>query len=641
MRRHIVAAVAVALCLMTGVAACSSDSGPKPALNDFLALWTQGKVDKAIVEDNTGKAMPAADVVAKIKTLSGDLVPGQANLAVTGEPTVTKNDANAKVDVTWKVAEGVSWKYQTTIALQKVGDQWRAVWSPNVIHPQLRDGDRLAARILPSERGAILDVAGEAIVKPRPVVVVGIQPNQVTNQASLIATLDAAFKSVGVSASLAELPAQLTAAKPDAFVTVVTLRREAYDKIRPQIRDLPGTVFQETTLSLGPTRTFARGLLGSVGDVTREQLDKNPGKYLIGDQVGQSGLQAQYDTQLRGTSGVHVVIAGRKTPGGTAEAEPELFRAEPKAGTVLKTTLDQKVQNAADAALVGQPNRSALVAVRVSDGAIVAAANGPNGGDTNLAFTASVPPGSTFKMVTALGLFDKGAVSLDGPVDCPKTYTVEGRSFNNAGNFELGSVPFRVDFARSCNTAFASLAQKLDPDGLKKAAASVGIGTAWNLGTDAFTGSVPANVSKVEAAAAAFGQGQTVVSPLALAGAAASVARGSWQQPKLFTEQPVGAPTPPPGVATANGTALNANSVAALRTMMREAVTAGTADALTDVPGNPVYGKTGTAEYDNNPANTHAWIIGWQGDIAFAVFVEKGGSSSITLPIIKTFLRAL
>ena len=90
-----------------------------------------------------------------------------------------------------------------------------------------------------------------------------------------------------------------------------------------------------------------------------------------------------------------------------------------------------------------------------------------------------------------------------------------------------------------------------------------------------------------------------------------------------------------------DGTALNANSVAALRTMMREAVTAGTADALTDVPGNPVYGKTGTAEYDNNPANTHAWIIGWQGDIAFAVFVEKGGSSSITLPIIKTFLRAL
>ena len=320
----------------------------------------------------------------------------------------------------------------------------------------------------------------------------------------------------------------------------------------------------------------------------------------------------------------------------------ELFKAAPKAGTPLKTTLDQKVQNAADAALAGQPKRSSLVAIRVSDGAILAAANGPDGGEVNLAFTASVPPGSTFKMVTTLGLLDKGAVTPDTMVNCPKTFTVDGRSFNNASNFELGSVKFRVDFAKSCNTAFASLAPQLEPDGLRKAAASVGIGSSWNVGTETFTGAVPAGVSKVEAAAAAFGQGQTLVSPLALAGAAAAVARGSWQQPKLFTEQAAGAPSPSPGTTTANGTALNANSVAALRTMMREVVTSGTATSLADVPGGPVYCKTGTAEYDNTPTNTHAWTIGWRGDIAFAVFVEKGGSSAdAALPIVESFLRAV
>ena len=52
--------------------------------------------------------------------------------------------------------------------------------------------------------------------------------------------------------------------------------------------------------------------------------------------------------------------------------------------------------------------------------------------------------------------------------------------------------------------------------------------------------------------------------------------------------------------------------------------------------------KTGTAEFDNNPANTHAWTIGWQGDIAFAVFVENGGGSGDTaVPIVEKFLRAL
>lgn len=76
--------------------------------------------------------------------------------------------------------------------------------------------------------------------------------------------------------------------------------------------------------------------------------------------------------------------------------------------------------------------------------------------------------------------------------------------------------------------------------------------------------------------------------------------------------------------------------------MMREVVTAGTGTALKDVPGQPVYGKTGTAEYDNNPAHTHAWFVGWQGDVAFAVFVEQGGSSTASaVPIAERFLRAL
>ena len=64
---------------------------------------------------------------------------------------------------------------------------------------------------------------------------------------------------------------------------------------------------------------------------------------------------------------------------GSGDADIIVFRSEPAPGATLKTTLDQKVQNAADAALAGTPQRSALVAIRVSDGAILAAANGPSG----------------------------------------------------------------------------------------------------------------------------------------------------------------------------------------------------------------------------------------------------------------------
>jgi cell division protein FtsI/penicillin-binding protein 2 len=76
--------------------------------------------------------------------------------------------------------------------------------------------------------------------------------------------------------------------------------------------------------------------------------------------------------------------------------------------------------------------------------------------------------------------------------------------------------------------------------------------------------------------------------------------------------------------------------------MMREVVTSGTATSLANLPGGPVYAKTGTAEFDNNPLHAHSWTIGWQGDLAFAVFVENGGSSSATaLPIVAAFLRGL
>ncbi|BCB87403.1 hypothetical protein Psuf_047160 [Phytohabitans suffuscus] len=176
---------------------------------------------------------------------------------------------------------------------------------------------------------------------------------------------------------------------------------------------------------------------------------------------------------------------------------------------------------------------------------------------------------------------------------------------------------------------------KLGDDGLATAGRALGLEGKWDLGVSAFTGKVSTGGSATERASASFGQGTTVVSPLAMAAATAGVARGQWQQPTILTD-------PAPAAKAAPGPELNAGSAEALRTMMREVVTSGTGSALKDVPGEPVYGKTGTAEFDNNPANTHAWWVGWQGDIAFAVFVEKGGDSGASsVPVAEKFLRGL
>ncbi|MEH1126550.1 penicillin-binding transpeptidase domain-containing protein [Micromonospora sp. CPCC 206061] len=633
-----VTGIACVLLAAGTLTACSGGDGPDKTVDAFLAGWKSGQLNEVGFVDPTGQKVPATDVADQVKSLTGELGKTPPALKREGDPKVTKDIATSAVTVDWTLPGGAHWTYPTTVRLRQAKDDaWQVIWEPKIIQEKLSAGDVLTTRRLAADRGAIVDAAGQPIVQKKPVMVVGVEPQRITQIDVLIKDLDRLFKSVNTEVGMADLPDTVAKAQPNAFVDVVSLRQEVFAQIEQSLRDLPGTVFRQEQRYLAPSREFARALLGTVDPVLKEDMDKNPGKFVIGDLIGHGGLQGRYDEKLRGTTGQAVVIT-RKGPSADAPAETvaEVFRSEPKAGTPLKVTLDRKVQNAADTALKGNPRNTAIVALKISDGSILAVANGPGASGNNLAFNASVPPGSTFKMVSALGLLDAGAVSLNGAVDCPKTLNVPGRpAIKNSHDMALGKVPFRVDFAKSCNTAFASLAPKLGDDGLGNAGRSLGLEGKWDLGIDAFTGKVSTGGSAGERAAAAFGQGTTVVSPLAMASATAAVARGQWQQPKLLLD-------PAPASTAPAGPQLKASSVDPLRQMMREVVTAGTASALKDVPGGAVHGKTGTAEFDNNPAHTHAWFVGWQGDMAFAVFVENGGDSTASsVPLAEKFLRAL
>jgi cell division protein FtsI/penicillin-binding protein 2 len=632
--RRRVAALAVLTLAAYPLAACSKDPEPGTALEAFAAGWPTGNWDGKVAFVKPDKqSVSGADVAAAIKALSGTLT--TPAVKAQGKPAEQKDSATGKLDLDWALPGGAHWKYTTDVKLTKGKDAWQVVWEPRIVHPDLQDGASLATKTLAPQRGDIVDAKGEKLVTARPVVVVGVQPSLVKDIASLTTLLNKAFKKISVDVDLTGLAKEVAEAKPDAFVEIVPLRRELYDQIRSDIRDLDGTVFREEMRQLAPSRAFGRALFGSVGEVTKEIMDANPNKYAVGDQVGLGGMEKDYDDRLRGTSGVDVVITS-KASDGTQREQVKVYSAPAVDGQDVKVTIDSKVQNAADAALATKTDRrTAIVAVRVSDGQVLAVANGPDGGGDNLAFTAQVPPGSTFKVVTTYGVLDNGSVTMDSIVDCPKTLTVDGRTFHNAHDFQLGPVPLHTDLAKSCNTAFASLAPKLGPDGLATAGTALGLGTKWDLGMPAFTGAVSSGGSSAERAAAAFGQGTTIVSPVSLAGVIAAVARGQWKQPVLMLD-------PVPAAAAPDGPQLKDSTLTPLRAGLREVVTAGTSTALKDVPGGAVSGKTGTAEFDADPAHTHAWFIGWQGDLAFAVFVENGGdSTSSAVPLAEKFLRNL
>src|SRR5699024_2871400 len=147
------------------------------------------------------------------------------------------------------------------------------------------------------------------------------------------------------------------------------------------------------------------------------------------------------------------------------------------------------------------------------------------------------------------------------------------------------------------------------------------------LGIGAKMASVTAADDDVTHAAQMIGQGKVQTSPLSVATMAASVQAGETVTPRLVLGDALedsGADASDDGADEAP--ALDEDAAQEISDMMRRAVTEGTATKLKDVPGDPVHGKTGTAEYgDETPPRTHSWFAGFQGDLAVAVLVEDGG----------------
>ncbi|GAB3814563.1 hypothetical protein GCM10027605_60220 [Micromonospora zhanjiangensis] len=330
-----VAAVALAGGTLT---ACSGGDGPDRTVDAFLSGWRDGRLDPLGFVDTGGRKIPAKDVAEQLKQLSGDLAASKPELRRDGAAKEANGIATATVTVDWPLPGGQRWSYPTTVRLKKgADDAWQVIWDPSVVQEKLTSGEQLAVTRRNAPRAAVLDGAGQPLVTARPVVLVGVQPDQVTDPVGLTKQLDAAFRAVRPAFTppidVSDLSERIRTGKPGSFVEVLTLRREAYLQIKSKIYDLPGTRFQEQQRDLAPTRQFARALLGSVDPVQKQDIDADPARYGLGDLVGHGGLAGRYDQQLRGTAGASVIITRRNPDGVVEPTGEEVFRVEPKPGS--------------------------------------------------------------------------------------------------------------------------------------------------------------------------------------------------------------------------------------------------------------------------------------------------------------------
>ena len=369
-------------------------------------------------------------------------------------------------------------------------------------------------------------------------------------------------------------------------------------------------------------------LTGNVVAATAAQAKALGAPYQKGDLIGQGGIEQAYQSLLAGRPALIIRIEG---PGKKVDSTAMRFPAAP--GHNVQTSLDMRYQLAAAHAVssAATTKKIDMVVLQPSTGRVLAVIERPGGFDR--ALQGIFPPGSTFKIVTASALTKKGLRPAT-TVQCPPTVNIGGRTFHNFDNEHLGTTSLLNAFAVSCNTTFAMLAsQHLTGPALRSMAEEFGFNQKPALGIPAVLGKFSTPHQPVDMAADAFGQGTDLVNPLSQAAEAAAVDNGSWRPPQLVIS--------PAPQQSAQPRKLSSALLNSLRPMMRAVVTSGTAAGVGFGPG--VYGKTGTAEYGSgsNPPS-HAWFIGYRGNLAFAVLVEGGGvGADASAPIANAFLRRI
>ncbi len=365
-----------------------------------------------------------------------------------------------------------------------------------------------------------------------------------------------------------------------------------------------------------------------------------------------------------------------------------LSNSTPKGGSV-QLTLDPQAQTAAYEGLqaIGSNTQGSVVALEPSTGKVLAMASSPSYdpnalathdfgayGDTyrqlesdpaqpllNRAIQTTLPPGSTFKVVTAAAALESGNYSGSdsmvpgGPTyQLPLTSGESGLITNGGRSCGSGRIPLIQALEQSCNTSFAALADEVGAEAMHEQAEAFG----WNsdyledLSLQAQS-AYPEGMDAPQTALSGFGQSSVTATPLQMAMVVAGIANsGSVMQPYLVDE----VRSPELDVldktdATEFSQAVSPETADTLKEMMVSTVSNGTATPAA-IPGVDVGGKTGTAQSGRDNVPPYAWFISFapadDPQVAVAVVIQKAdiprgeiAGGAVAGPIAKSVMEAV
>jgi penicillin-binding protein 2 len=557
----------------------------------------------------------------------------------------------------------------------------------------LAEENRINIRLIPPDRGLIYDRNGKLIANNE-------QNYRVVITREDAGDVDLVMRRLAgvIPITPEELERTITEVKElSAFVPVTVAERlswEDFSKVALNAPALPGVVPEVGLSRLYPLDQDFAHVAGYVGPVSEKDLEAlespDPLLKIPKFQIGKIGVEKWMEDTLRGSAGtkrIEVNSAGR--------VMRELERSEGQPGADIRLTIDADVQNFAQARL-GDESAAAVV-IDVTNGDIICIASSPSF-DPNLfvrgishadynslmendhrplankTVSGAYPPGSTFKMVTALAALEAGVITADSKVSCPGYIEFGERRFHCWKRAGHGTVNLSRSLTESCDVYYYEIAQKVGIDKIAEMGRKLGLGQRFDLPMSAVTeGNMPDKAWKLErhkaewrigdTINASIGQGYVLTSPLQLAVMTARIASGRAVQPRLvrmINDQELPVPEAAP-------LGLTPDMLLAVQKGMHDVVNAerGTAKSSRIVDASMTFaGKTGTSQVRNISAaeraagvisnddlpwnrRDHALFVGFapydNPRYAVSVVVEHGGGgSTAAAPIARDIiLRAL
>jgi len=587
-----------------------------------------------------------------------------------------QEEAQAQFSVTFETLLVGSFQVTNTLPLRLEENHWDVLWSRACIVPQLVGDTQLYLQTEVPVRGNIYDRSGRGLAVNGVEVVVGVVPERLQDTDRTLSLL-----SQILGEPIGSLRDVYTAAPPHWFVPLGEISAQVSAEHYETLASLPGVVLKERAVRLYRDGRLAPHVVGYVGPIGAEEVDRWREKGYPRDAVvGKAGLEAWGEEYLAGRRGGTLTVV---SPEGDLIAT--LSEQSTRLSRSIYTTLDRPLQEKAVELLEGR--RGAIVALDPYTGQVLALASSP-GFDLNV-FVPSVseadwqrlttsgqplmnratqglyPPASTFKIVTMAAALETGLYAPFSPFNCTGVWTGLGSHWPMlcwVYPDRHGAVDLVTGLMVSCDSVFYQIGLALherDPDILPSYARRFGLGQPTGLvELNEEAGLVPDDAWKSEKLGQSWrpgdsvnlsiGQGYLLVTPLQMAMLVSAVGNGGTLYRPQIVDRISGTQDTPESVfspETRGTLPVTPERLATIQAGLR-GVTGderGTAHyAFSDLPVS-VAGKTGTAE---NPSGVpHAWFVGYapadRPQIAMAVIVENAGQgTAVAVPRFRTLAEA-